>query len=220
MNYIKEFYNAVPFPGHYTFNDLEYHNPLIRNSYLKIIDKAINSKNVKSVIDIGCGTGLIANLFANRYKHIKFVGIDFSNSIYYAKDFSKKHNINNVSYAQQDLLDVDTDVQYDLVVCQGVLHHIPEYKLAINKINKLVHANGTIVLGVYNPYGKIIKKFATVDYGNNILHLDQEKNPYEHCFTSTEVQENFYNFKIKTSYPKIFINTFSLFNYKNGGLVT
>jgi len=172
MSCIKEFYDNVPFPGYYTFNDLEYHHPLIRNNYLKIIDQAINLKNVRSVMDIGCGTGLITNLFANRYKHIKFVGIDFSNSIYYATEFSKKYDINNVSYAQQDLLDIDTDVKYDLVICQGVLHHIPEYKLAVKKINQLVEPNGMIALGVYHPYGKIIKKFVNVDYGNSILYLD------------------------------------------------
>ena len=80
MNEVKEFYDQLQFPGKYTIAGLDYHSPRIRNTYLKIIDDHLC--NGISVLDVGCGTGLITNLFARRYNS-QFVCIDFANSVDY-----------------------------------------------------------------------------------------------------------------------------------------
>ena len=220
MNQIKDFYDKVPFPGYYTLNNLNYHNPKIRNKYLKTIDQAINLKNPKTILDMGAGTGLISNLFAQKYKQIQITGIDFSNSIHYAKDFAEQHKICNVNYIQENILDFNTPDVYDLIICQGVLHHIPEYEKAVKQINRLLAPGGILVLGVYHPFGKILKKYTEIDYRSNILYQDQEHNPFEISFTKDNIKQLFTNFCILDSYPRMFINFFSFFNYKSGGLVT
>lgn len=221
MSQIKEFYSKIQFPGHYTKKQLEYHSPEIKNTYLKIIDSALQP-NI-SVLDVGCGTGLITNLFADKYPTSNFMGIDFSDSVDYAIQYATQHNITNAQFIKQDFSTVEITQKYDVVICQGVLHHMPDYQANIVKLKSLVKENGLLVLGVYHRLGKLAKKWFTIDYKNNILHQDQELNPFETAFNFKEVTDLCYGFKFRAAMPAIlnrFVAVPSLFNYKNGGLVT
>jgi 2-polyprenyl-3-methyl-5-hydroxy-6-metoxy-1,4-benzoquinol methylase len=219
--YIKNFYSKIQFPGHYTLNSLNYHNPIIRNPYLKLIDSWLT--NGTQVLDVGCGTGLISNLFAMKYKKLTFTGIDFSNSIDYAHDFSVQHGISNVKFLKEDFLNFTTDKKYNIIICQGVLHHIPEYNLALSKLKSLLLPGGTIIIGLYHPWGKIIKKYVNINYQNEILRQDQECNVYETSFLIDEVKNMFFDFELTDQYPVykgLLAKVKALTNYKNGGLIT
>jgi SAM-dependent methyltransferase len=109
------------------------------------------------------------------------------------------------------------------VICQGVLHHIPESAVAVKKLDQLVKPGGTLILGLYHPWGKIVKKFINIDYKNETLFQDQENNPYEDSYNFKQMSEKFSNFRFDTAYPYLlnkFIAIPSFFNYRNGGLVT
>jgi len=127
---IKQFYNCIGFPGKYTIDQLrQYGNP-IENPYLRIIESQI--ANNQLILDAGCGTGLTTNLFSLRHPDCEFVGVDFANSIDQAKIFCETNNIKNVKFVKQDLIDIKFDKSFDIVICQGVLHHVPEYKKYCN----------------------------------------------------------------------------------------
>lgn len=217
---IKNFYNKNQFPGHYTAQGLLYHNEQIKNPYLKIINQYLQSNN--QVLDVGCGTGLISNLFATKYPTAQFTSVDFSDGIDYAKDYAKTNNIKNVKYLKKDFLEFKVSTQYDVVICQGVLHHIPEYNKAIEKIKLLIKPSGILILGLYHPGGKILKKMFNLDYKNKILKVDQELVPYETSFLCGKVKQMFNEYKLINSYPQITPLTAikSIFNYRNGGLIT
>jgi len=196
---IKNFYDQIQFPGHYSMQELEYHIPDIKNPFLQIIDRYIGNK--KNILDIGCGTGLISNLFAMRYPHSQFVSIDFADSIEYATDFSKIYNINNIDYVKNNFLKFDTDVKFDCIVCQGVLHHIPEIQTAIDNIDRLLSPDGILILGVYHPIGKLLKNIIRLDYKNWVLYQDQECNPFEQSFTKNAIKQMFSNFDLLDQWP-------------------
>ena len=221
MNAVKQFYDQLQFPGTYTLAGLDYHSPKIRNPYLKIIDQQLYPGC--SVLDVGCGTGLISNLFARKYPDSQFIGIDFADSVNYAVDFSHTHAINNVQFAQQDLLHYTTAEQYNVVICQGVLHHISDYHFAAAQLMQLVKPGGRLIVSVYHPWGKIAKKIFKINYKNNILYQDQENHPYETTFTPAQIKSMFSKFKLLDVYPSninISINLQALINYRNGGLTT
>ena len=219
-NSVKTFYDVNQFPGPYTLEDLHYHIPDVQNPYLKIIDNYITS-DVKTVIDVGCGTGVISNLFAMKNPNINFTACDFAESIIFAEKFAVHNNINNIKYHKANFLEfgVQHKSKYDLVICQGVLHHIPEYENAIKYLSKLINPGGTLILGVYNPYGKILKKFFKIDYLNDILYKDQELNPFETSFTVQQVKNYFKELTLVDAYPSQ-SNIRALFNSRNGGLTT
>jgi len=215
MNKIKNFYDRVQFPGTYEISQLKN----IKNRYLLTIDIAMS--NVSSVLDVGCGTGLIANLFAFRYPDVEFTAIDFARSIEFGKKFASNNQIKNVNFVRQDFLEFNTSQKYDVVICQGVLHHIPNRVDALAKLKQLT--NKTLVLGIYHPWGKWAKKWFNINYQNEILRQDQEEHPYETAFTCQQVIDMLPEFELRCSYPtniNILSHLNSLFNYRNGGLIT
>jgi 2-polyprenyl-3-methyl-5-hydroxy-6-metoxy-1,4-benzoquinol methylase len=215
MSYVKKFYNKLQFPGPYQRKNLEH----IKNRYLMTIDSVLTDG--QTVLDVGCGSGLVVNLFALHYPNSQFIAIDFSDSIDYAQQFAHKNNITNVTFIKADFLEHQFTKTFDVVICQGVLHHIPEYILAANKLQQLAHDK--LIVGLYHPWGKLAKQLFNINYGNEILRQDQESNPFETAFTVKQALNMFKSFILHRSYPStinILSQIESLFNYKNGGLIT
>jgi 2-polyprenyl-3-methyl-5-hydroxy-6-metoxy-1,4-benzoquinol methylase len=219
-NSIKAFYSQIHFPGRYTGEDLKFYEEQgINNVYLKEIDRFLIDG--MSVLDVGCGTGLVSNLFAIHRPNCQITSIDFSDSIDYAKQFAQKNNIKNVDWVKKDFLEFKTTKRYDMIICCGVLHHIPEYKLALSKMKELLKPGSKLMLAVYNKYGKLPKKIFNIKYHNDVLYQDQELNPFELSFTHNQVLNmcRDLNFELVTpSYNNKLVNLSALFNSVNGGL--
>jgi len=174
------------------------------------------------ILDVGCGTGVVTNLFALKYKS-NFVGIDFSDAAVYANDFAKRNNITNAKFIKTDLFDYTPKQGYDIIICQSVLTHIPDHLDAIEKLKALLSPNGVIIVSIYNPWGKIVKKFLNINYKNDRLKLDQESNPYEVTFSHIQMLDMWNGYKLLQVYPSIkskFVKLLNLFNFKNGGLTS
>ena len=221
---IQDFYSDIQFPGHYTKEQLKYHMPVVQNPYLEIIDRYIENYdgNDKTVLDVGCGTGLLSNLYALRHPDCKFTGIDFSDSIEYAEQYAIDNRIKNVEFVKADYVEDEVDKLFDVVICQGVLHHIPEYKYTAGKLMRNVKPGGYLIVGLYHPWGKLLKQWFSLNYKNDILYKDQELNPFELSFTVQETRNLFSGFKLIDSYPAINMATSikSLLNFRSGGLIT
>ena len=216
---VKDFYSCLKFPGTYRLEDIEFYNEYLCNRYLQVYDDAV--KNSKRVLDVGCGSGFIINLLAYRNPNVNFYAIDFCDSINYAIEFSRKHNISNITYYKENFLNFASDKKFDTVISNGVLHHIPEYKKAIENIKNLSSRDSKIVIGIYNKYGKIFKKFKKIKYTNYVLEQDQECVPYEQSFSDQEFKKLFPEYNIKSIMPSIsnkLVDVVNLLNYKNGGL--
>lgn len=218
---IKKFYSNLHFPGRYNRKDLKFYEEQgIHNIYLREINTVM--RDGIDVLDVGCGTGLVSNLFADTYKKSNFTAVDFSDSIDYASNFAEANDIKNVSWIKQDFLLFETNHKYDVIICCGVLHHIPQYQQALDKIKNLLKANGKLVLAVYNPWGKILKQFFRINYNCDILYQDQEKNPFELSFSNSRVHAMCKDLKFHKSAPSIrnhFVDLLALNNSENGGLV-
>jgi len=213
---IKDFYNRIQFPGPYTQEELKFHWPKIKNYYLKTIDRYI--KNNQSIIDVGCGSGLTTNLFSQHHPGSDFTGIDIAQGVYYAQAFAINNHIKNANFYQCDLLEYPTTKKYDLVICQGVLHHIPDQLNAVKKLQELTATGGTLIVGVYHPWGKILKRFFKLNYYNSdILTQDQECNPYETSYSKKHICSLFKEFQFISAYPK-FGGLSSLLRSNSGGL--
>lgn len=216
---IKEFYDRNNFPGTYTSQQITQYN-VDTNRYIKIIDRCMTDN--LSVLDVGCGTGFITNLMASKYKS-NYTGIDFSNAVDYAENFATQHQIKNVEFIQCDFFEFAPTVRYDIIIAQSFLTHIPEQQLAINKLQQLLAPGGTIILGVYNRSGKLLKNWKRIDYKNERLRLDQEANPYEVSFTHNTILKDWQKYQLMSVTPSCynhFVDVLNLFNYKNGGLTS
>lgn len=216
---VSKFYSNIAFPGHYSLPDLARYGDPVENPYLAILEKYVRHAN--SVLDAGCGTGLTTNLFAYRNPSINFTGVDFSKSVDWARNFAQRNFINNVTFVKDDLVNFDCTRTFELVICQGVLHHIPDYNQALSNLKSLISPGGRMILGLYHPWGKLAKKFISIDYGSNTLYQDQENNPIELSFSKKQVKQLTQEFDIVDTYPSLLSSVAlpALFNYRNGGLV-
>jgi 2-polyprenyl-3-methyl-5-hydroxy-6-metoxy-1,4-benzoquinol methylase len=216
---VRKFYGDIKFPGLYTINDLDFYQENIHNDFLSSYNNGV--KNCTTVLDVGCGTGFITNLLAIKNPNLKIDAIDFSDSIEFANEFSKLNNITNITYYKEDFFNFKTDQQYDCIICNGVLHHMPEYENAINKFKNMIAPNGKLILGVYNRLGKTVKKVIPVTYRSELLRADQEDVPYETNFSNKEFLNYFLDFNIDSIHPSFnnqLVDLSNLLNYKNGGL--
>ena len=207
---VKEFYNKNPFPNPYTASSVKSYSG--QNRYVSFISQ--NIKNRSLVLDAGCGTGFIANFLAHENPDMDFVGVDFSNSINHANRIKRQLGISNVKFVKKDLTRFQTKKKFDVVICQGVLHHIPKYKQTLVNLKNMLIPNGIFIIGLYHPWGKVLQRLLPINYTSRTLEVDQEQHPFELSFWGRDVKSMFLGYKYIASRPKV------IFNWRNGGLTT
>lgn len=200
-NKVENFYSRINFPGSYSLDDLAALEKPTGNYYLDTIEQFVEPAS--RILDAGCGSGLVTNLMAMRWPAKVFVGHDFSQSIDIAQKFAVRYGIDNVSYRKRDLTKFEKDRDYDLIICQGVLHHIPNYRLALHNLLATLSPFGHLILGVYHPWGKWLQKTFDLNYEVPVLQRDQLENPFEICFTHDQLEKIAPAYYIRTIGPRI-----------------
>jgi SAM-dependent methyltransferase len=125
----------------------------INNSLFKKIPK----KEIESISDIliaGCGTGRHPAMIAAVDRDIQITAIDISkSSLSYGKRMAKKLDLQNIRWAQADILELDNiKNQYDLIESVGVIHHMKDPKKGFESLDRRLKKNGLLKLGLYARY--------------------------------------------------------------------
>lgn len=214
-NEIKEFYDTVTFPGLYTSSDIIDHGDyLIYERYLRFLEET----DIKTILDVGCGSGFITNVIAYNFPNIRIVAIDFSTTINHGRKISTELGLKNVTWVQKNFFDVESEETYDLVLSNGSIHHMPNFDSAVDKVKSLSHSY--IMVGLYNKYGKWMQRKIRPKFITECFELDQLKIPFELSFTNSQAQSYFKGWKLLKVTPSIFgwgVDFFSLFRGKWGG---
>lgn len=199
---VEKFYSELRFPGIYSADDLQALQRPTGNYYLDIIENYVCKAN--TIMDAGCGTGLVTNLMAMRWPSKQFIGLDFSQSLETAKSFAAQNSLNNVQFQHQDLVRLWHGQPQDLVICQGVLHHIPRYHLALHNLLHHMSPHGSMLLGLYHPWGKQVQRWLQLVYENQMLCKDQTENPFESTFDLGQLRGMVQGYNVKVVGPTIF----------------
>jgi SAM-dependent methyltransferase len=79
------------------------------------------------------------------------------NSLRLANSFRREHTLDRVRFLQANLfrLPFDRD-SFDVVLCNGVLHHTSDPFAGFARLVPLVRPGGHIVVGLYNTYGRFM----------------------------------------------------------------
>jgi len=171
---IKAFYEKTPFPN---YQNIESIYSLIEKArtggFAKLLDEQIPFKS--RILDIGCGTGQLSNFLSVADRSI--FGVDMCrNSLILAELFRKKNNLDRVGFYQMNLFQPALKQEsFDLVICNGVLHHTADPFKGFQSIAQLVKKDGFIMLGLYNKYGRItndLRKLAFSLFNDKPTFLD------------------------------------------------
>jgi carbamoyltransferase len=162
---VKSFYEETPFPN---YDDHDSVRSLIeksrRGQYARVLDESIpyNSR----VLEVGCGTGQLTNFLGISCRRV--IGTDMClNSLRLAEQFRREHDLNRVRFVQMNLFKpCFKPEQFDVVLCNGVLHHTADPWGGFQSIARLVRPGGYIIIGLYNKYGRLM-----MDLRRNIFRL-------------------------------------------------
>lgn len=110
--------------------------------------------NAKNIIDLGCGSGRLAQLISDKQNYL---GLDNSEAlIKIAKN--NYYNRKNVNFQVQDIINPNLpENKFDLALFIAVIHHIPTFELRLqilNNIKKSLAENGLIIITSWNLWQK------------------------------------------------------------------
>ncbi|MFH1412558.1 MAG: class I SAM-dependent methyltransferase [bacterium] len=157
------------------------------------------------VLDIGCGSGQLFELFKDK---IKYLGIDnCAELLKIAKD-KYKNNPNQPEFIINDILNLTKipQINFDHIFCISMLHYLPDRQLRVQALKQLknkIKQDGQIIISVRNlwsqpRYRKLIFKFwilkllkkNRMDFGDILFDW---KDPKVHIYT----QRYYHAFTIK-----------------------
>lgn len=210
---IRRFYDEHPFPN---YEDLDsgwsLREKAQRGVFARMLDDQI--RHGARILEVGCGTGQLSNFLGMRWGRTVFATDICLNSLRLGQDFKDKNQIDNVAFVQMNLFrPVFRARSFDLVICNGVLHHTSDPFAGFKSISELVKVGGFVIVGLYNRYGRIpidtrrlifrlcgnrfrfldarLRAKDLSDLRKHIWFVDQYKNPHESKHTVGEVLDWF-----------------------------
>ena len=139
--------------------------------YLKKIQDIIKDKDIKTILDVGCGDWEIMKNLS--YEGLVYDGIDIVKSVI---DDNKTYESNNIRFYHKNILKEDIE-NYDLIIIKDVLQHLEDYDI-IKIMDKLMKKAKYILC--VNGY-----KFGRTPEKNN-WELRNIKNRYSYHPASIE----------------------------------
>lgn len=104
------------------------------------------NRNFSRILDIGCGDGSISIPLLTSARRLTLLDISSAMLSRALSRVSREH-LKNVGTLNQDFLAAALDPDtYDLIICVGVLAHVPSPELIIEKISQLLKPGGLLVL--------------------------------------------------------------------------
>jgi len=150
---VKDQYEKYPYPSY------DRRETIVIASWLK--QRGLQANRI---IDIGCGTGLWSIAFARNGSHV--TAVDFSSaSLSHAAKMADECGV-SITFRRADLFSLETSETYDLVFCNGVLHHTANGRNGFHRISGFVDRGGLLAISLYNRLSPFrLAKFLVQGFG-------------------------------------------------------
>jgi SAM-dependent methyltransferase len=155
---VRDFYERMPYPAPLTSLDEHrdlYKNPNRRRAEFHLIWPAEQLRRNQEILVAGCGTSQAAR-YALREPDSRITAIDVSDtSLSHTRNLQRKYNLKNLELYQLPIESVrEIGRSFDLVVCTGVLHHLPDPDYGLCALRDVMRPSGAMRLMVYARYGR------------------------------------------------------------------
>jgi SAM-dependent methyltransferase len=155
---VRDFYERMPYPAPLTSLDEQrnlYKNPDRRRAIFHLMWPAEQPRGNQEILIAGCGTSQAAR-YALREPDARITAIDVSDtSLRYTRDLQRKYNLENLELHQLPIENIrEIGRSFDLVVCTGVLHHLPDPDHGLCALRDVLSPSGAMRIMVYARYGR------------------------------------------------------------------
>lgn len=125
-----------------------------------LVREVLGELQDQRIVDVGCGDGTLSLQYADVASHIALV--DFSDTMLEtAQANAAVASASNVSFHRSDInaekfLSIGVA---DVVLCVGVLAHVPDPEVAVDRVASLVRPGGRLLLQISDydrPFGKCL----------------------------------------------------------------
>lgn len=167
------------------------HNKLIHNRRIHVLQEEINTiipKGTKSILDIGCGDGLIDCLLRSKQSALKIQGLEIlkrNNCLIPCKYFNGK----KIPYK---------DNSFDLCMMVDMLHHTSNINTLLEETQRVAKKYILIKDHTYsNKFEFYILKFmdwiGNKPYGVKLVYNYQKKTEWKEIFKNNKLNEVLWN---------------------------
>jgi SAM-dependent methyltransferase len=178
---VKGFYEENPFPN---YDDLDSSHSLVQKAERGVFARLLNEqiRGGATVLEVGCGTGQLTNFLGMSWNRQVFGSDLCLNSLRLGNAFRERNKIKNTRFLQMNLFRPALRRNaFDVVVCNGVLHHTADPLGGFRSISRLVKPGGFIIIGLYNKIGRWTTDFRRFLFrlsGDRLKFLDAHvRNP-------------------------------------------
>ena len=138
----------------------------------KLLELTKDRKETKSILDFGCGDGLMTSFVSEQFPQAKVYGIDPSSK---SIEIGQKNHPNiNLSVSHGTIIEFP-DNSMDVVCAAGSFHHIDWaiHEAYLKEIFRVLTTNGTFVLFELNP----LNPFTLLSFMRNPIDNDAKIMP-------------------------------------------
>jgi len=151
---VRQQYEENPYPR---WKDIGFNTP---SSYQDALKRSFPTLNTSSwhkgqklnLLVAGCGTGRQAVRLAKYFNDLNILAIDLSSkALAYASKQAQIFGCDNIHFMQADILELHSlPMQFDVIECSGVLHHMEAPDKGLKSLLPLLKDQGLMKIALYS----------------------------------------------------------------------
>ncbi len=126
-------------------------NGISLSNELAFIENAAGIDRAKSILDLGCGTGISSRPFAARLPEARIVGLDMlPPMLHYARRKARRKRLSNLVFVRATAENLPfAPASFDVVNCCGALHNFDDLDRALSGVMRVLRSGGRFTVATY-----------------------------------------------------------------------
>ncbi len=124
----------------------------------------LNDSGAGSMLDAGCGYGEYSYYVASRHPELSLTSLEVDPKLAADfKTFAGRAGLSHVRVVSRDVLDLDENGAYDVILCGSVLEHIEDDERALKKLTESLRPGGAMIIYVPTEPKRILPYFRRME---------------------------------------------------------